>query len=99
MDDTQRIPGLHSREEVFYFTSMMESTLRQNDFKGHWKGLTPEYLSRKLTEEFAELQNELLHCIKASEFDEKKAERVRDECIDLANVCMMIADNTKKVWT
>ncbi len=87
-----------ARFEVVEFANFMESTLKQHDHKGHWKNCNPEYLSRKLTEEFSELQSELIHTMKDNDFDSIKAARIRDECIDLANVCMMIADNSFRRW-
>lgn len=84
------------RPAVIAFASTMEEVLRANDHKGTWHDCSPEYLSRKLTEEFAELQMCLTRRLKEnqafSEFPPHSQVCIEHEAVDVANVCMMIAD-------
>lgn len=53
--------------------------------KGHWAGCTPSYLLGLLRDEMRELVGELTA-------PTLEPERVVGECVDVANVAMMIAD-------
>jgi hypothetical protein len=77
------------RKSVLEFAEAMEEVLAKNDFKGGWDKCSDSYLARKLSEEFAELQQTF-------DFPTKFTKYTPDEAIDLANICMMIWENTKK---
>ena len=81
------------RSEVMGFAERMESVLRANDHKGGWGGCSMQWLSSKLWEEFGELAPYVQQMIEGEEFDEYDLEAVIKECVDIANVAMMIADN------
>lgn len=69
------------RPEVQAFAIAMERKLRENDGKKHWRKCSPKYLRRRLAEEL----NELL-------FEADSPEDVTDECADIGNFAMMVAD-------
>lgn len=87
------------RDTVQWFSVKMENRLRKNDHKGGWDRENGDFLSDKLKEEFEEVQ-ELL---KKLNFDiiliKNKRTRTKliNECADLANIAMMIADNVAYV--
>lgn len=69
------------RAEVQAFAILMERKLRANDHKSHWSGCTLTYLLQRLDDEVAELR--------AAKYS--RARRA-EECVDVANFAMMIAD-------
>lgn len=75
------------RREVVSFSYQMEKELKENDYKGHWRGCSFEYLLSKLDEEVAELKEAMAN---------SDHEHVLSEAADVANICMMIADNKSK---
>jgi len=72
------------RPEVQEFVHAMESTLRQNDYKGGWKDCSPFFLFSKMADEVVELGRALLK--------ERSADEIRAEAVDVANYAMMIFD-------
>lgn len=73
------------REPVRWFAERMEERLKAHDHRPGWKDSTFGYLQRRLRQEQAELDAAL---------DKKwNAEEIIRECADVANFCMMIADN------
>uniref|UniRef100_A0A6M3K3H0 Uncharacterized protein n=1 Tax=viral metagenome TaxID=1070528 RepID=A0A6M3K3H0_9ZZZZ len=72
------------REEVLEFALDMERKLKKNDYKKHWKECSLEYLQNRLKNELQEL-NFLLKKI-------SNKREVINECADIANFAMMIAD-------
>jgi len=72
------------RKEVKWFAELMEEKLKKNDWKSHWKNANFEYLFGRIIDETEEL------CF---------AERGKkiSECVDIANICMMIADNCRRI--
>lgn len=72
------------RDSVQWFAQIMESKLQENDDKGGWDGCDLQYLSMRLTQE----RKELASAIKSGD-----KEKIIKECADVANFCMMIADN------
>jgi len=68
------------RPEVLAFARAMEMNLRANDHKGHWRECSDEYLLLRAYEELAELQT----C---------RSGDTLSEAADVANFCMMAADN------
>ena len=75
------------RDEVAWFANEMERTLRDNDHKGVWHGMTLKQCLRRLRQETAELE-------RAIEKKETPA-RILREAADVANFAMFIADNAK----
>jgi hypothetical protein len=92
------MPPFLKYNEVVPFAELMHANLVNNDHKGHWECTTPQYLSRKLTEEFSEVQTELARILKVDpsaqfyDIRETHLKRIRKEAIDLACICLMIAD-------
>lgn len=78
------------RPEVIAFATLMEQQLRENDWKGGWRGV-PEYeLLGRLKEETEELCDALTR--RATLTGERLIENVGREAADVANFAMMIAD-------
>jgi len=75
--------GIKMRKEVKWFAELMEEKLKKNDYKLHWKNARFGYLFGRLREETEELY--------FAEGEEKI-----DECVDVANLAMMIADRARK---
>lgn len=73
------------RPEVQWFARRMEKKLRANDHKQHWSKLHANYLLDYLNEEVQELQNAIQNG--------EPIENIIDEAADVANICLMIADN------
>lgn len=78
------VEKIDCRIEVADFAQLMEKILRRHDHKGHWKGLSNQKIFALMLEEIAELA-------RAIDADE----RVALEATDVANFCMMLADNNK----
>ncbi|MED3440244.1 hypothetical protein P4393_12335 [Bacillus subtilis] len=84
---------MNIREEVKNFSNVMEEKLQKNDHKGGWGDCSLDYLTLRMREEQAELFESLrLYHMFPSE-DTRR--RVQEECADIANFCMMIADKVK----
>ncbi len=77
------------RKAVKVFADRMEAVLKQNDHKGGWNKESYDYLLGKLWEEVYEV----IRCFNAKGQPEYHKERIKDECADVANIAMMIADN------
>lgn len=71
------------RNSVRWFATKMEAKLAKNDHKRGWAGCELQYLSMRLTQE----RKELTDAIKS-----KDKQRIIDECADIANFALMIAD-------
>jgi len=69
------------RPEVQAFALAMEERLKANDHKGGWKNESPDWLIRRMRQEFSELEMAI---------DYQK--NIRHESADVANFAMMIAD-------
>ena len=80
-------PPLALRQSVATFAQAMEEKLRENDYKGGWKGCDMQYLSMRLTQEREELR-------KAVERGDPT--EVLREAADVANFCMMIAEKVAR---
>jgi len=75
------------RPAVHMFAKDMEARLRKNGHKTGWRNLRDSHLVSRLVQELGELLKLLnFHSI---EF----RDAVIDECADVANFAMMIADN------
>lgn len=70
------------RPEVLWFARKMEDKLAANDHKRHWSTCEPSVLLGYLKAEIRELEEALIN-----------RKDVVQECADVANFAMMIADN------
>jgi hypothetical protein len=79
----------------------METKLRENDHKGHWRNCDLEYMEQRIREEFAELSAALMQYQIASLSPHEATrmrylgDRVKREAADVANFAMMIADRVR----
>jgi len=71
------------RPSVKWFAERMEQTLRKNDHKVGWGKCDLQYLSMRLTQERKELSEAIAS---------KDAERIINECSDVSNFSLMLAD-------
>lgn len=78
---------LRWRPEVVWFASAMEQKLRANDHKRHWRDMSIQYLSMRLTQE----RKELYAAIASGD-----ATKVLNEAADVANFAMMVADVVRR---
>lgn len=92
------------RPEVKEFSIEMERVLGNNDYKGHWCDEDSEYMVEKLKEEVRELI-QAVESLALGERDKNTIiydlKNIKNEAIDVANIAMMIWDNTKnkgKKW-
>lgn len=79
------------RLSVRLFGCEMERVLRRNDHKGGWGECDAEFFVDKLEEEKAEVIIALADVVKNS--NDETRQKLLDECVDLANIAMMVADN------
>ena len=73
------------RKQILRFAMDMERELLENDHKSGWSGMPLGYLLRRVRQEVEELSKAIA---------EKK--NVVGEAADVANFCMMIADNWRE---
>jgi len=91
MSDEHTITG-EIRDHVVEITAIkrfscdMARKLRENSHKAHWNTVTKYYLLGRLQEELYELEEALYS---------ESTESVINECADVANLAMMIADNLR----
>ena len=78
-----------TRESVSWFAQQMELKLKENDHKGGWNKCTNESLFKRLQEETEELKMAMQN--RFSPF----GKNIKHEAADVANFCMMIADNLR----
>jgi hypothetical protein len=76
------------RDAIVRFSRYMEQKLKINDHKKHWNVCSDQYLLSRLKEEVFELEQEMGKS--GSGMD------VIQECADVANFAMMIADNFRR---
>lgn len=72
---------------LIWFAGEMEKRLEANDHKTGWQFATLQYLSMRLTQERKELERAIKN---------KDIKNVVEECADIANFAMMIADNVNE---
>lgn len=72
---------------LLWFANEMDKKLIENSDKHGWDTCSLQYLSMRLTQE----RKELARAIK-----KKDKRAIISECADIANFCMMIADNMRK---
>lgn len=77
----RRPPGL--RPVLAEFAACMEHKLRLNNHKPNWRTCSVDYLRERLDQELAELDEAL---------EAGDPHLIYDECADVANFAMMIAD-------
>lgn len=75
------------RGPVVRFAVLMEEVLEDNDRKGGWSHMTTGELLRRAGQELKELR-------KALKKKGEDSKHICDEAADVANFCMMIADNS-----
>ena len=78
------------RKEVKWFAEQMEKKLQKNDHRSGWKDADEDFLLQRLQEEILELKDEICE---SHIYNSKK---VIEECADVANFAMMIADNADR---
>lgn len=76
---------LPRRASIDWFSKQMELKLRKNDHKGGWQRMDIKTLFHLLKEEIIELQEAI-----------QDNSNIIDECTDVANFSMMIADISKQ---
>lgn len=74
------------RLAVLFFAEGMLYKLKKNSHKAHWETVSCDYLFDRLKEEVQELADARSGTV----------EQIIDECYDVANFAMMIADNLSK---
>ena len=82
------------RESVAWFAEQMERKLRLHDDRPGWMGNLPNALLDRVREEVAELDNAIDYGARAE--DQSHPRNIIDECADVANMAMMIADNMRE---
>ena len=85
MAESPRCPALDSIA-VDVFALDMKRKLAKNVHKKHWSEVTLEYLYSRMLEE----QSELYYALKSG-----KAQDIIDECADVSNFALMIADSVR----
>lgn len=78
------------RRETTAFAQLMLLKLAKREFKGDWRTMTIEELFVLLQDEVEELKDEVLEHLCASSFGNRQS--IVDECVDVANFAMFIAD-------
>ena len=73
------------REPVLWFAKQMENILRTHDDRGGWSECGDLWLFNRMREESQELKRVL-----------GNPEKTIHEAVDVANFCMMIADNERR---
>lgn len=79
------------RAAVRLFGSDMLAKLEENSHKAHWSTVSNRWLLMRLAEECQELMQALVSLDRG----QGMATDVIDECADVANFAMMIADNVR----
>ncbi len=80
------------RKEVKWFSELMEEKLKKNDHKGGWRdgdSTIDGYLIYRLQDEVDELKEKLRI---ESWVEPDGIKKITEECADVANFAMMIAD-------
>jgi hypothetical protein len=77
--------GEDMRKELKWFAEIQEAILKENDDKEHWCNCSNTNLFKKLMDEVAELYIAI-----------EEDDMIIEECCDIANFAMMIADNNEK---
>jgi NTP pyrophosphatase (non-canonical NTP hydrolase) len=91
------------RKEIKSFSENMERKLKENDYKERWSKSNYSYLIQRLHEEVDELDEALSSFVigqamprdLSGSYSIEQYGEVVEECADVANFAMMIADNLK----
>ena len=78
------------RDSVQWFATKMESVLRDNDHKTGWSDMELIWLFERMGDEWAELEVFLQD---SDGFKSDCRKDIINQCADIANFAMMIADN------
>ena len=70
------------------FALKMQDICFKNRHKIGWQRLSNINILQKIKEETTEIETALLN--------QKSTKEIIDECVDVANFCMMLADNLKR---
>jgi len=96
-DSNRILKNIRIRPSLKWFSERMEETLKKNDHKAHWSTSNNIYLFNRLKEEIEELAELIadknLEHKDISKEDSKTREYYINECTDIANFAMMLADN------
>ena len=88
------------RGTLVWFARMMEGVLRDNDNRQHWTLCSPSFLADKLAEEYKEVvqmvEEHGINKLCSTESAPVVREHFILECVDLANLAMMLADRARK---
>lgn len=97
-EETNIIGGLDARfqEAAHDIARHALRKMRMNYHKGHWRGLSLNYLLARLLEEANEIGDELRSGPLPGEDRALWVRRVQDECGDVAAFAAMIADNVSR---
>jgi DNA primase large subunit len=89
------------RKEVKWFAGRMENKLSQNDHKEGWEYCHSNELITSVEDELNELikkMSEIGYQVFWEHFpDDSDIDQLIDECADIANFAMMIADNANLI--
>ena len=87
------------RKGVQWFAERMENKFRENDDKDGWGDSSSDYLFKRMDEEYEELKDKARqigwHIFCAGDCEDY-IDQFIDECADIANFAMMIADNAER---
>ena len=78
-----------ARPEVIWFAELMELVLSKNDHKFSWYNCNYTYLMGRLQEELEEIGVEI------NKRHQSEPDVIVRECVDVANIAMMIANNAE----
>ena len=76
------------RPEVQWFAEQMEIKLRENDWKGGWKGESVSELTARIEDETVELWQSIM--------PHAQPVNIVREAVDVANFAMMVADRVRE---
>jgi predicted RecB family nuclease len=83
------------RPTVLWFAQQMELKLCANEHKSSWSRASYNYLLLRLSQEAAELNDQIYEKSLGYRSHERDAEMIIPEAADVANFAMMIADNCR----
>lgn len=92
VDEELDARGALLRHEVQWFAAHMAAKLKANDHKGGWIHESSSYFVKRLADEW----RELAHVIDLATMHEASPQDIIDECADIANYAMMLADVVRR---